>query len=113
MRRRLEIGVFAFIWQRDGIRFLELFLVVSNEAGVDFDVGWHQGRRTDKNALGVSSQFADQVQERLFEIVVGLGRDVIVLNVQTCRDTHTYTHSPHNVEYKNLKNGKLESKNVK
>lgn len=62
-------------------RIVQLLLVLLHEGGIDLDLWRGQGRGGDKFEVGIARELAGQPQERLLEVVVGLGRNVIVLQV--------------------------------
>ena len=48
---------------------------------VDLHFRWCEGRRGDEFELRVADQFSGQPEEGLLEVVVGLGGDVVVLEI--------------------------------
>lgn len=77
---RLQVLV-VLIWQRHGRSFVHLFLVHVESGLVDSNFGRSKSRSSDKLELGVADEFSSEPQEGLFEVVVGLCRDVVVLQV--------------------------------
>ena len=60
---------------------LELLLVLVLEVLVELELWRLQGRSLDEGKGVVASELTGKPQERLFEVVVGLGGDVVVLQV--------------------------------
>ena len=72
------LQVLVFVGQYGGLRFLQILLDLVSVI-VHLDLGWEQGGHGDEFQIRVTDQLAGQPQERLLEVVVGLGRDVVVL----------------------------------
>merc|ERR1719152_1135387 len=76
-----NLQILVLVWQRHGRRIRELALVLSDGACVDGHLGWLERRRLDKRKVGVADELPCQPEEGLLEVVVGLRRDVIVLQI--------------------------------
>jgi hypothetical protein len=76
----LQISI-ILVRQRHGGSVLHLFLVLGHQLGVDLDLRRRESWRGDELERGVADQLASEPEERLLEIVVGLGGDVVVLKV--------------------------------
>jgi hypothetical protein len=60
---------------------VHLRLVLGKEVLINGNLWRCQGRRCDKLQSGVANKLASEPQEGLLEVVVRLGRDVVVLEV--------------------------------
>eukprot|EP00628_Pelagophyceae_sp_CCMP2097_P041750 CAMPEP_0184243558 /NCGR_PEP_ID=MMETSP0977-20130417/337_1 /TAXON_ID=483370 /ORGANISM="non described non described, Strain CCMP2097" /LENGTH=259 /DNA_ID=CAMNT_0026548827 /DNA_START=101 /DNA_END=877 /DNA_ORIENTATION=- len=81
-RRRDALEVVVVVGgQRDGRRFPELLLVPRRVVGVDVELGRRQRGRLDEVQVVVAAELARQPKKRLLEVVVRLGRNVVVLQV--------------------------------
>lgn len=78
--RRLEITV-VLIRQRSSSSALEFGVVLSHEGLVDLDLGGSKSGSSSELESVVADELSRQPEERLFEVVVGLGRDFKVLQV--------------------------------
>lgn len=76
----LEVFV-VVVRQRLGGGLSEFGLVLLLKLFIELELGRLQGRGLDEVQVVVASQLARQPEEGLFEVVVGLGRDVVVLQV--------------------------------
>ena len=76
---RLEVTV--LVGQRHSLGHLELLFVLANLINVQVNFRGRKGRGLDKGRLGITDELAGEPEEGLFKVVVGLGRDVIVLQV--------------------------------
>lgn len=76
----LQIGVFL-VWQGHCRSLGHFLLVLVEELLVDLNLRWCKGWRSDELELRVADQFSSEPEERFFEVVVGFGRNVIVLEV--------------------------------
>lgn len=70
-----------FIRQRVLGSLLHLLVVSLQEGVVDGDLRWGQCWGSNELKAGVTDELSSQPQEGLLEVVVGLGRDVVVLEV--------------------------------
>jgi len=61
--------------------FVHVGLVLREQLGVDSDLRRSKSRGGDKLQGRVSDELAGEPQEGLFEVIVGLGRDIVVLEV--------------------------------
>jgi hypothetical protein len=77
---RLQVWI-LLIWQRHSSSIGHLLLVGLHLCLVDVDFGRSKSGSGDEFELRVSDQFSSEPEERLLEIVVGLGRNVVVLQV--------------------------------
>ena len=79
-RPHLQIWI-VLIRQGHPRRILHLLIILLQQRLIDLD-GWRsQGNTRDELQPGVPHQLPRQPQKRLLEVVVGLGRDVVVLQV--------------------------------
>jgi len=69
------------IWQRHGRGLRHLILVLLHGCLVNLELWWSERWRCDEFQSWVADQLSRQPQERLLEVVVGLRRDVVVLQV--------------------------------
>jgi hypothetical protein len=60
---------------------LHLLVVSLQESVVDSDLRWSQCWGSNELKAGVADELSGQPQEGLLEVVVGLGRNVVVLEV--------------------------------
>lgn len=77
---RTHISI-LLIWQRRSSGLLQLGLVLVHQSRVDLDLGRRQSWGSDELERLVADELACEPQERLLEVVVGLGRDLEVLQV--------------------------------
>lgn len=70
-----------FIRQRVLGSFLHLLVVSLQKGVVDGDLRWGQCWGSNELKAGVADELSSQPQEGLLEVVVGLGRNVVVLEV--------------------------------
>lgn len=54
---------------------------MSQLSRVNGDLGWSKGRCSNKVKVGVANELASEPEEWLLKIVVGLGADVVILEV--------------------------------
>mmetsp|Transcript_7456 Transcript_7456/g.19060 ORF Transcript_7456/g.19060 Transcript_7456/m.19060 type:complete len:218 (-) Transcript_7456:51-704(-) len=73
--------VLVLVGQRHGAHLLQLLLVLRELVGVDRDLWRFERGRLDEGQVGVADELACEPQEGLLEVVVGFGRDVVVLEV--------------------------------
>jgi hypothetical protein len=76
----LQIGV-VLIGQRHLGGVLHLLLVLLEHSLVDLDLGRRKSGGGDKVKSLVADEFPGEPEERLLKVVVGLGRNVVVLQV--------------------------------
>lgn len=69
------------IWKRHAYSIVHLLLVSVEGSLIDGDLGRSQSRGCDELQRRVSDQFSCEPKERFLKVVVGLGRDVVVLQV--------------------------------
>jgi hypothetical protein len=71
------------IFLRKGLSssFCHFVGVLFHQASIDLDLWRSQGRGSDELEVGVTNQLAGQPKERLLKVVVGLGGNVVVLEV--------------------------------
>lgn len=79
-RSLLEIFV-VVVGQRLGGGGRKLLLVLVLEVFIELEFGRLQGGSFDKVESVVSGKLSGQPQERLLEVVVGLGGDIVILQV--------------------------------
>jgi hypothetical protein len=77
---RSQISI-VFVWQRHLFGFVHLLLVLIHQLLIDLHFGRGESRRGDEFELRVTDEFSSEPEEGLLEVVVGLGRDVVVLKV--------------------------------
>lgn len=77
---RLQVWV-LLVRQRHGSRFGHFLLVLIEQFLVDLDLRRSESGRGDELQLRVADQFTGQPEERLLKVVVGLGRNIVVLEV--------------------------------
>lgn len=77
---RLKVGI-LFIGQRLSSGVCEFLLVLGHNLGVDLDFGGSQSGSGDEFQSLVADKLTSEPQERLLEVVVGLGRDIVVLEI--------------------------------
>lgn len=73
------LQVLVFLGQRGLLSLLQILLDLDLPFLVHLDLWRQQRRHGDKLEIRVADQLASQPQERLLEVVVGLGRNVVVL----------------------------------
>ena len=78
---RLQIVVRQLTGQRQSSGIVHLLLVLGQESLVNLGGGRSQGRGGNELQSGVANELAGQPQEGLLEVVVGLGGDIVVLQV--------------------------------
>jgi len=78
--RSLQIGI-ILIWKRHLGSIVHLLLVLGEQLSVNSCGRWGKGGGGNKFKSGVSDQLAGQPEEGLLEVVVGLGGDIVVLEV--------------------------------
>lgn len=76
----LKVSI-ILIGKRHGVGLLEILLHGLHDLGVDGGLGGSQGGGGDKLQRGVSGELSSQPQEGLLKVVVGLGGNVVVLEV--------------------------------
>ena len=76
---RLQVLIFLRQRLRGGSGHVGLVLL--HECRIDGNLRRSQGRRRDKLQVGVSGQLTREPQEGLLKVVIGLGRDIVVLQV--------------------------------
>lgn len=81
MSSRLQIVIGALVRQRSGGGLVHLLLILGKEILVDLGSGRSQSGGGNELKLGVANELAGEPQEGLLEVVVGLGRDIVVLEV--------------------------------
>jgi len=79
-RPHLQVGVFL-VGQRHVCSSLHLLLVLLEHGLVDLDFWWCKSRCGDELERLVTNEFSSEPEERLLEVVVRLGRNVVVLEV--------------------------------
>ena len=76
----LKISV-ILIWKGHSCSLVHVVLVSGHEGLVDLDLRWRQGRRCHKLESTVTDQLSTEPEEWLLKVVVGLCRDIVVLQV--------------------------------
>ena len=76
----LQIGI-ILIWEWGVGSLVEIGLVLVEEGLVDGDFWWSKSWGSDELEPWVAHKLAGQPQEWLLEVVVGLGGDIVVLEV--------------------------------
>lgn len=77
---RLQVVV-ILVGQRHLRRAVQFPLVICQHVGINLDLGRGKGGLGDKLERRVADELACEPEEGLLEVVVGLGRDVVVLQV--------------------------------
>lgn len=77
---RLQIRI-LLVWQRHGCSFGHFLVVLIEQLLVDCDLWWGKSGSRNEVKLRVTDQFASQPEERLLEVIIGLGTNVVVLKV--------------------------------
>merc|ERR1719429_739551 len=80
-RRDPDLQVFVIFWQGSVLGFLVILFNLLLPLGIHLDFGRKQSRHSYKFEVRVTNQFSGQPEEGLLEVVIGLGRDVIILKV--------------------------------
>merc|ERR1719234_1134009 len=80
-KRLVRLQVLIILWQGSILCFFDVLLDLLLPLGVHGHLWGHKGGHCDKLKVGVSNQLPCEPQERLLEIVVGLGRYVVILKV--------------------------------
>ena len=80
MAARSQVGV-IFVRQRHLLSFIHLLLVLIHELLVYLHLRRSKSGCSNKVELGVADQFSGEPEEGFLEVVVGLGGDVVVLEV--------------------------------
>jgi len=78
--RSLQIGI-VFVWKWHLCSILHFLLVLLQQSLVDSGGGRGKGRSSNEFQSWVSNKLACQPEERLLKVIIGLGRDVVVLKV--------------------------------
>src|SRR5215475_8230560 len=78
--RRSQIRIF-FVRQGHRCSLGHLLVILVEQLLVDLNLGRGKGWSGNKFQLRVANEFSGQPKERLLEVVVGLGRNVVVLQV--------------------------------
>lgn len=78
-RSARTLQVLILLGQRGLLGLLQILLDLDLPFLVHLDLWRQQRRHGDKLEVRVADQLAGQPQERLLEVVVGLGRNVVVL----------------------------------
>ena len=76
----LQVGVF-FVGQRHGCGFGHLLVVLIQQLLVDLNLWGRKSGCCDKLKLGIANQLSGQPQEGLLKVIIGLGRNVVILEV--------------------------------
>jgi len=69
------------VGQQGSVGLLQLCVVLRHKLLVDIHLRWFDSRCLDEMCSSVARKLADDVEERLLEVVVALGRDIVVLQV--------------------------------
>ena len=73
------LEIFVVLGQSSVLGLLDVLLDLGLPGGVHGHLWRHQGRHGHELQVGVTNQLASQPQEGLLEVVVRLGRDVVIL----------------------------------
>lgn len=74
------LQVIILVRKRHGSGLVQLLCVLLHKGNVNLDFGGSQSRRGDELQVLLASQLAGQPEEGFFIVVIGLGRDVVVLD---------------------------------
>ena len=77
----MNLKILIILWQGGLLGLLDVLLDLGLPGGVHGDLWGHEGGHGHELQVGVTDQLPGQPEERLLEVVVGLGRDVVVLEV--------------------------------
>ena len=61
--------------------FLHLVVVLCHQYSIYLNLSRGKSRSSNEIQVGVTNQLASQPKERLLKVVVGLGRDIVVLQI--------------------------------
>lgn len=78
---RWSLNVLVIVGKIGVLCVLHLLFVLLDHVRIHLDFGRSQCRHSDELQVGVSEQFASQVQEWLFKVVVALSRDIVILKI--------------------------------
>mmetsp|Transcript_16212 Transcript_16212/g.31650 ORF Transcript_16212/g.31650 Transcript_16212/m.31650 type:complete len:233 (-) Transcript_16212:18-716(-) len=81
VRARARLQLLVLVGQRRRLRHLELLLQLLHRSRVERNLGRAQRGRVDKGQVRVADNLAREPQKRLLKVVVGLGGDVVILQV--------------------------------
>lgn len=73
------LQIIILLGKRNSDGAVQLVGVLGHESGVDGNLWGSKGRGGNKLEGGVTNQLAGEPEEGLLEVVVGLGRDIVVL----------------------------------
>ena len=76
----LQIWI-LLIWQRHGRCILHLLLILLHSRLIDLDFRWSKSWRSHEFERLIADELSREPQERLLEVVVRLGGDVVVLEI--------------------------------
>lgn len=62
-------------------RILDFFLVDGNHLRIHLNFWWSKCGHGDEFEIGISNEFTSQIEERFLEVVVGLGGNIVVLEI--------------------------------
>merc|ERR1719333_154434 len=75
------LQIFVILGQGSVLGFLDVLLDLGLPGGVHGDLWGHEGGHGHELQVGVTDQLPGQPEKRLLKVVVGFGRDVVVLEV--------------------------------
>ena len=75
----LRLQIFIILGQRSVLGFDVVFLDLFLPVGIHLDFWGQQGGHGDEFQVGVTDELASQPKEGLFEVIIGFGRDVVIL----------------------------------
>jgi hypothetical protein len=78
---RCNLQVIIFLGQGLCCSLFKLSIVLLHQVVINLDFRRSKGGCSDELEVGVANQLTGKPQERLLKVVVGLGRDIIVLQV--------------------------------
>lgn len=76
---RHPLQVIILLGKRHGSGVVQLLVVLVHKSSIDLNLSWGQSGGGNELQILVTSQLTGQPEEGLLEVVVGLGRDVVVL----------------------------------
>jgi hypothetical protein len=83
-----KLQIIVLFWKGYSLSLRQFLVVLLHQGCVDLNLSRRKCRGSDKLESWVANQFASKPQERLFEIVIGLGRDFKVLDAFLPVESH-------------------------
>ena len=76
---QFRLQIFIILGERGVLGFDVVFFHLFLPVGIHLDFGRQQSGHGHEFKVGITDQLAGQPKERLFEVVVGFGRNVVIL----------------------------------